>query len=223
MSLEIKNIKKKFFQGETRIDVLKGASLKLNQGEIVSILGESGSGKSTFLSIVSGLERADEGSILINGSDITQMKENDLTRFRAKNISIVFQQYHLLPYLTAQENVAFPLEILKIENANQKAKELLEELSLGHRLNHFPAQLSGGESQRVAIARALLVRPQLLLADEPSGNLDPKTGDAVLDSFFEIVKKYKITTVFVTHSMALAQRCEKVYRLKNGILSQDLA
>lgn len=218
MSLKISNLKKNFKQGEINIQVLKGLELDLHEGEVIAILGESGSGKSTFLSLVSGLEMPDEGEIKINGTDICKFSETEQTKFRAENISIVFQQYHLLSHLTALENVMLPAEILGKKDSIATAREILEELGLGHRLNHFPNQLSGGECQRVAIARALLTRPKLLLADEPSGNLDPKTGESVLNSFFQIIQKYKITTLFVTHSENLASRCQRVFKLEGGRL-----
>lgn len=220
MSLELRNVKKSFNQGESSIEVLKGITATVKDGEIVSIVGQSGSGKSTLLSILAGLERADSGEILVGGSDITQLNEKEITRFRAENISIVFQQYHLVAHLTAVENVMLALEILGKENAEQKAKEALTELGLGHRLNHFPTQLSGGECQRVAIARALVVNPKILLADEPSGNLDIHTGQKVMDVFFDVVKKHRITTILVTHSEQLADRCDRKLRLQLGQIQE---
>ncbi len=218
MSIEIQNLQKNFYQGETKIEVLKNVSAQIKKGEIVAIIGESGSGKSTLLSLLSGLDRADSGSIIVDTTDMSRLSERQMTGFRAANISIVFQQYHLLSHLTALENVMLPAEILSRENIKDDAKKLLSDMGLDHRLNHFPSQLSGGESQRVAIARALITKPNLLLADEPSGNLDTKTGDSVMHSFFDIVKKHQMTTLLVTHSEALAQRCERVLRLENGVL-----
>lgn len=218
MGIEIQGLQKNFFQGDTKIEVLKNATVKINKGEIVAIVGESGSGKSTLLSLLSGLDRADSGSIIVDNTDMTTLTEKAMTGFRAQNISIVFQQYHLLSHLTALENVMLPAEILGRKNIKEDAKKLLSDMNLDHRLNHFPTQLSGGESQRVAIARALITKPNLLLADEPSGNLDTKTGDSVMNSFFDIVKKHQITTLLVTHSEALAQRCQRILRLENGVL-----
>ncbi|MES2767622.1 MAG: ABC transporter ATP-binding protein [Bdellovibrionota bacterium] len=218
MSVEIQNLQKNFYQGETKIEVLKNVSAQIKKGEIVAIIGESGSGKSTLLSLLSGLDRADTGSIIVDTTDMSKLSERQMTGFRAANISIVFQQYHLLSHLTALENVMLPAEILSRENIKDDAKKLLSDMGLDHRLNHFPSQLSGGESQRVAIARALITKPNLLLADEPSGNLDTKTGDSVMHSFFDIVKKHQMTTLLVTHSEALAQRCQRVLRLENGVL-----
>lgn len=217
MSLQIRNLRKTFRQGDQTIEVLKGLNANIPDGQLVSILGRSGSGKSTLLSILAGLESADEGQVIVDGTDLVPLPEKDLTAFRAKKISLVFQQYHLVPHLTALENVTLPLEILGRPHSEEKARSLLEEMGLGHRLNHTPSQLSGGECQRVAIARALVVEPKILLADEPSGNLDVATGDKVMDLFFDVAKKHRITTILVTHSETLAARCEKSYRLENGV------
>lgn len=221
MSLVLKDVRKSFHQGETEIEVLKGLNVQIEPGQIVSIVGQSGSGKSTLLSILAGLERADSGDILVDTVNLIPMSEQQLTLFRAQNISIVFQQYHLIAHLTALENVMLALEILKMENARTRAEEALKELGLGHRLDHFPSQLSGGECQRVAIARALVVKPKILLADEPSGNLDIHTGEKVMDVFFDVVKKHKITTVLVTHSDSLAQKCQRTLRLEEGQLREQ--
>lgn len=218
MSLVLKNVKKSFHQGDTEIAVLKGLNVEIKPGQVVSIVGQSGSGKSTLLSLLAGLERPDAGDILVDNVHLAPMTEQELTLFRAQNIAVVFQQYHLIAHLTALENVMLALEILKMENPRQRAQEALEELNLGHRLNHFPSQLSGGECQRVAIARALVVKPKILLADEPSGNLDTHTGDKVMEVFFDIVKKHQITTILVTHSESLAQRCQRILRLEDGLL-----
>jgi putative ABC transport system ATP-binding protein len=220
MSLVLKEVKKSFHQGDTEIQVLKGLETTITPGEIVSVVGQSGSGKSTLLSILAGLERADAGQILVDSVNLMNLNESELTLFRAQNIAIVFQQYHLISHLTALENVMLALEILKIEDAQSKAEAALKELGLGHRLTHFPSQMSGGECQRVAIARALVVRPKILLADEPSGNLDTHTGEKVMDVFFEVVKKHNITTILVTHSETLAKRCQRTLRLNEGHLRE---
>lgn len=221
MSLLIKNLSKSFKQGDTSITVLSDLSAHIEQSEVVSILGQSGSGKSTLLSILAGLENADSGQILVDGVDLAALSEKERTRFRAKNIAIVFQQYHLIEHLTALENVMLALEILNIEGPKQKAQEVLAELGLVHRLDHLPSQLSGGECQRVAIARALVVKPKILLADEPSGNLDTKTGEKVMDVFFEVIKKYKITTILVTHSESLAKKCNRMLWLEAGRMRES--
>lgn len=218
MSLVIENLRKSYNQGEHRIEVLKGLNATIETGKIVSVIGRSGSGKSTLLSILAGLEVADAGKVELGGVDLTSLSEADLTEFRARNISLVFQQYHLVAHLTALENVMLPLEILGEDNAEERARELLTELGLQSRLDHVPAKLSGGECQRVAIARALIAKPRLLLADEPSGNLDIETGDKVMDLFFDVVRKHGITTLLVTHSESLARRCEKVLLLRSGHL-----
>ncbi|MDG0817174.1 ABC transporter ATP-binding protein [Bdellovibrio svalbardensis] len=220
MSLILNDVRKSFHQGDVEIQVLKGLNVNIEPGQIVSIVGQSGSGKSTLLSILAGLERADRGDILVDKANLVPMTEQELTLFRAQNISIVFQQYHLIAHLTALENVMLALEILKMENPRVRAEEALRELGLGHRLEHFPSQLSGGECQRVAIARALVVKPKILLADEPSGNLDIHTGDKVMDVFFDVIRKHKITTILVTHSEALAKRCERTLRLEDGQLRE---
>lgn len=220
MSLVLNDVRKSFRQGETEIQVLKGLDVSIEPGQVVSIVGQSGSGKSTLLSILAGLERADGGEILVDKVNLMPLSEQEITLFRAQNIAIVFQQYHLIAHLTALENVMLALEILKMDKPRERAKEALEELGLGHRLNHFPSQLSGGECQRVAIARALVVKPKILLADEPSGNLDTHTGDKVMDVFFDIIRKHKITTILVTHSEVLAKKCERTLRLEEGCLRE---
>lgn len=218
MSLILQDVRKSFYQGDTEIAVLKGLNVDIEPGEIVSIVGQSGSGKSTLLSILAGLERADNGKIIVDKIDLVPLSEKEMTLFRAQNISIVFQQYHLIAHLTALENVMLALEILKMENPKERAEEALRELGLSHRLNHFPNQLSGGECQRVAIARALVVKPKILLADEPSGNLDIHTGEKVMDVFFDVIRKYKITTILVTHSEVLAKKCDRILHLEDGQL-----
>lgn len=220
MSLILRGVRKSFHQGETEIQVLKGLDVTIEPGQVVSIVGQSGSGKSTLLSLLAGLERADNGEILVDNVDIENLSEQQITLFRAQNIAIVFQQYHLIAHLTTLENVMLALEILRMDNAIERAEEVLSELGLGHRLSHFPSQLSGGECQRVAIARALVVKPKILLADEPSGNLDAHTGEKVMDVFFDVVRKYKITTILVTHSETLAKKCERTLHLEEGLLRE---
>jgi putative ABC transport system ATP-binding protein len=213
MSLEVKNVFKSYTQGNQNISVLKGLSFAASNGEIIAIVGQSGSGKSTLLSLLSGLDSSDQGQIIINGTDINKLDERQRTLFRAKNIGIVFQQFHLISHLSAQENVQLACEIAGVKNEPEK---LLQRVGLGHRVGHFPSQLSGGECQRVAIARALSVNPKILLADEPSGNLDEKTGKSVMDLLFEQVRKLKTTTVLVTHNAELAKRCDRILILEDG-------
>ncbi|MBL7670438.1 MAG: ABC transporter ATP-binding protein [Bdellovibrionaceae bacterium] len=218
MSLEIKDLSKSFTQGEQKIQVLQNLNFAIETGEVVSVIGQSGSGKSTFLSLVAGLDRVDSGHILVDQEDMTEMDETRITQFRASNISLVFQQYHLVSHLTALENVLLPLEITKAPSALLRANQILDEMGLTPRKNHLPTQLSGGECQRVAIARALVVRPKLLLADEPSGNLDIETGQKVMEVFFQMIRNYRTTALVVTHSETLARRCQKTFILKSGRL-----
>lgn len=218
MSLTLSQVKKSFQQGDTHIEVLRGVNAEIRDGEVVAIVGQSGSGKSTLLSLLAGLDRPTSGDISIRGKNVSGYSEDQMTEFRAQNIGIVFQQFHLMSHLTALENVMLPLEILNSKDIETKAKKVLAQMGLEHRLHHFPNQLSGGECQRVAIARALVVEPQILLADEPSGNLDTDTGDKVMEVFFKVVKESKITTILVTHSKELAQRCDRQLELSHGVL-----
>lgn len=218
MSLYIKNLQKSFNQGEDRVAVLNGLNVDIKNGEVVAIVGQSGSGKSTLLSLLAGLDQADQGDVVVDGVNISTMNEKQVTDFRGQNIGIVFQQYHLVSHLTALENVMLPMEILGKADAEKQAVDLLKEMGLEHRLHQFPSRMSGGECQRVAIARALAVRPKILLADEPSGNLDIHTGDKVMEIFFKAAQKYQITTILVTHSEGLAKRCQRTLRLSEGKL-----
>lgn len=220
MSLRIEGLTKSFTQSENRIDVLKGLSLAIETGQVAAIIGQSGSGKSTLLSLLAGLDRADQGHLWVDSDDLSQMSTEELTAFRGQNIGIVFQQFHLVPHLTALENVALPMEILGRPQSQEKARAILEQMNLAHRLDHLPGKLSGGECQRVAIARALVTQPRLILADEPSGNLDLETGEKVMQVFFDIVRKYQITTVLVTHNPDLAQKCDVRFLLQRGVCVQ---
>jgi putative ABC transport system ATP-binding protein len=214
--LKIHDLTKNYRQGDITVEVLKGLNLNVKAGEHVAILGPSGSGKSTFLSLVSGLDRPTSGSIKLNNKEFTSLGQKELTHFRSAHIGIVFQQFHLLSNLSALENVRLPLLITGVHDSGGKAEKLLDRVGLAHRMNHFPSQMSGGENQRVAIARALINEPDLLLADEPSGNLDSEIGGRVMDLLFEIVKEKKSTLLLVTHNEELAQRCERQVWLKNG-------
>ena len=215
MILSLENVSKSYRQGKREIDVLKHLTFKVNGPQSVAILGKSGSGKSTFLSLVAGLDRPQEGKIIIDNLDIVPLSEEELTHFRAKNIGIIFQQFHLMSTLTALENVMLPLEILQVANPVERAQEVLKKVGLEHRMKHFPNELSGGECQRVAIARALVTRPKLLLADEPSGNLDSETGEFVMNLLFELVQESQTTLLLVTHDKELSQKCHSVYTLKD--------
>lgn len=216
--MQVRNLRKSYGQGESRLEVLKGINLDIQAGEILALVGKSGSGKSTLLSLLSGLDAPDEGSILVQGKDMAKMSERELTQFRAQHMGIVFQQFHLVSTLSALENVLLPLELLKRPNSLKEATRLLESVGLSSRLHHLPSQLSGGESQRVAIARSLAIRPSILFADEPSGNLDEETGDKVMQLLFDLVKETGTTLVLVTHDSELAQRCGRVIHLEHGSL-----
>ena len=218
--LELRNIAKHYRQGDTSIQVLQAIDLVVNPGDSLAIVGQSGSGKSTLLSLMAGLDRPDHGEIFFQQKNVNAMTEKELGTMRAKGIGIVFQQFHLMPALDALENVMLPLEINKVPQAEKLAKEALDVVGLGHRMLHLPRQLSGGERQRVAIARAFVLRPALLLADEPSGNLDQETGAKVMELLFRVIKETKMTMILVTHNMDLAQRCTRVTHLERGILNE---
>lgn len=216
MKVKVDSLVKSYKRGAESITVLKNIEFEIPSGERVAILGPSGSGKSTLLSLLAGLDRYDSGTIRMGNSAFESMDDSDLTDFRAKNVGIVFQQFHLISTLNALENVALPLELMGDKNASAKALKLLEAVGLSHRLKHFPSELSGGECQRVAMARALVTDAKLILADEPSGNLDSKTGAQVMDLLFDLVKKSGTTLILVTHNEELALRCDKVVRLLDG-------
>ena len=218
MILEVNNLYKSFqtAPGVEPVEVLKGLDLAMEKGETLAILGQSGSGKSTLLTLLAGLDAPTSGAILLNGQDMQGLSEEALSRFRAQNIGIIFQQFHLMSHLTAVENVSLPLDLFKDRQAADKAAEALDQVGLAKRKDHFPHQMSGGECQRVAIARAMVVRPSILLADEPTGNLDNATGEHVADMIFDLVKNNGMTLLFVTHNEELAKRCGRRQRLQGG-------
>jgi putative ABC transport system ATP-binding protein len=203
-------------QGAARVHILKDIDLHIGSGETIGLVGPSGSGKSTLLMVMAGLERADRGSVTIAGEDLSALDEDALARFRGRHIGIVFQSFHLIPTMTAMENVAVPLELSGIADAHARARDELAAVGLSERLNHYPAELSGGEQQRVALARALVPNPKILVADEPTGNLDEDTGKQVIDLLFAGHEKRGTTLVLVTHDSALAARCARVVRLRSG-------
>ncbi len=207
--------------GASRVHVLKGISLSIASGQSVGVVGPSGSGKSTLLMVMAGLERIDEGWIALANVDFASLNEDQLAAFRGRNIGIVFQSFHLIPNMTALENVAVPLELAGDNDAFDKAKLEMEAVGLGDRLNHYPAQMSGGEQQRVAIARALVPQPKILIADEPTGNLDEDTGIQIADLLFEQQERRNMTLVLVTHNSALASRCERVLQVRSGEIGED--
>jgi putative ABC transport system ATP-binding protein len=217
--VQVDNLNKSYAQpdGEPLV-VLDGAALSLAAGETLAITGQSGSGKSTLMALLAGLDRPDSGRILVAGRDLAGMDEAELTRFRAGHIGIVFQQFHLMPHLSAEENVSLPLELLGRPSPPEAIGTLLDRVGLGARRRHLPGQLSGGECQRVAIARALAVAPDLLLADEPTGNLDVATGRSVADLLFQLAERERMTMIVVTHNEELADRCTRRLRLERGLL-----
>lgn len=200
----------------SRVHILKSVSLEIGRGEAIGLVGPSGSGKSTLLMTMAGLERPNTGRIIIDGEDLTGLDEDALARFRGRNIGIVFQSFHLIPTMTALENVAVPLELAGDDDAFDRAAAELEAVGLGSRLSHYPAQLSGGEQQRVALARALVVDPALLIADEPTGNLDETTGKGIVELLFRLKNERGATLVLVTHDPGLAAQCDRVIRLRSG-------
>ena len=202
--------------GAARVHVLKGISLEVARGEAVGLVGPSGSGKSTLLMVLAGLERPDRGRVLLGGDDLTNLSEDALARVRGERIGIVFQSFHLVPTMTARENVALPLELAGKPGALRRAEEELATVGLGERLHHYPSQLSGGEQQRVAIARALAPDPAVLVADEPTGNLDETTGRSIADLLFRLKKERGATLVLVTHDLGLARRCDRMVPLRAG-------
>ncbi len=203
-------------QGAARVHILKDIDLHIGRGEAFGLVGPSGSGKSTLLMVMAGLERPDSGTVTVTGEDLTQLDEDALARFRGRHVGIVFQSFHLIPTMTALENVAVPLELAGNSNAQGHAREELAAVGLAGRLSHYPAQLSGGEQQRVAIARALAPNPAIVVADEPTGNLDEDTGQQIIDLLFEGHTRRGTTLVLVTHDTALAARCARVARLRSG-------
>ena len=219
MILELKHIKKSFEQPMAgTIQVLNNINFSIDAGETIAITGHSGSGKTTLLSLIAGLDLPDTGEILLDGENLCRMKENQLARFRALKIGMIFQQFHLMPHLTARENISLPLEILKQDKISHRVDDMLEKVGLTHRQHHIPAQLSGGENQRVAIARALIITPKLLLADEPTGNLDIQTGNRIAALLFDLVERENKTLIMVTHNLVLADRCQQVWKLEHGSL-----
>ncbi|PZX09497.1 ABC transporter ATP-binding protein [Celeribacter halophilus] len=204
-----------------RVDILRGISLEVKRGETLGLVGPSGSGKSSLLMVLGGLERASAGRVSVLGHDLSAMNEDRLARFRRDHMGIVFQSFHLIPTMTALENVAIPLELAGVAEAFDHARAELEAVGLGDRCDHYPAQMSGGEQQRVALARASAPRPEILLADEPTGNLDGSTGEAIMDLLMQLRDRHGATLVMVTHSPELAARCDRVVRLRDGKI--DLA
>ncbi len=212
------NLEKTIETLESPIDILKGVDVEINEGESVAIVGASGSGKTTLLSLLAGLDVATKGDVFAQGQNLSKLSEDERATWRLGRVGFVFQNFELLPSLTALENVLLPMELSAKAQIREKALDILSKVGLAHRLSHYPAQLSGGEQQRVAIARAYGIEPKILFADEPTGCLDTKTGDAIIELLFELKNKLKTTLVFVTHDVNLAQKCNRVFMLENGIL-----
>ncbi|MGD9592988.1 MAG: ABC transporter ATP-binding protein [Candidatus Berkiella sp.] len=200
------------------IDILKGVNLQVNEGESIAIVGASGSGKTTLLSLLAGLDTPTQGEIIVDGQILSSLTEDKRTSWRLGRIGFVFQNFELLPALSALENVMLPLELCGIKDAKNLAKTSLAQVNLQHRLSHFPHQLSGGEQQRVAIARSFAISPKILFADEPTGSLDVSTGDATIEILYNLQKQHKTTLVFVTHDINLGKRCGSIFELESGIL-----
>ncbi|KQR79221.1 ABC transporter ATP-binding protein [Rhizobium sp. Leaf341] len=219
--IELKNADLTLGQAAASVHVLKGMSLQIDAGQSVGIVGPSGSGKSTLLMVLAGLERLDKGEIVIDGTPLHGLSEDRVADFRGRNIGIVFQSFHLIPNMTALENVAVPLELANVRDAFDIARRELTSVGLGERLTHYPGQLSGGEQQRVAIARALAPSPKLLIADEPTGNLDTETGRQIADLIFTKQAERNMTLILVTHDNSLAARCSRQIKVRSGTIVDD--
>jgi len=215
-AIQFNNVSLNYGSKNDIVEVLKSINFSVNSEEIISIVGPSGSGKTSIIMLASGLETATEGSIRINNQEIVGLKENKLSEVRRKNIGIVFQSFYLIPNLTAIENVLLSLEANQKYNQDDEAKTLLAEFGLSHRLHHLPSELSGGEQQRVAIARALINKPKIILADEPTGNLDSANSESMIDLLFNYTKKSKTSLVMVTHDNSIAVRCDRIIEIKDG-------
>ncbi|SFJ86348.1 ABC transporter ATP-binding protein [Celeribacter neptunius] len=205
-----------------KVEILRGITLEVAKGETLGLIGPSGSGKSSLLMVLGGLEQASAGQVKVLGRDLTGMNEDQLARFRRDHMGVVFQSFHLIPTMTALENVAIPLELAGHDDAFERARAELDAVGLGARCDHYPAQMSGGEQQRVALARASAPRPEILLADEPTGNLDGANGAAIMDLLMGLRDRHGATLVMVTHAPELAARCDRVLRLKDGKLDGQL-
>ena len=215
-AVELEDVSLALGQGASRVQVLKGIDVSIMRGETTGIVGPSGSGKSTLLMVIAGLEGVDKGTVRIAGEILNGRTEDDIARFRGRNVGIVFQSFHLIPNMTALENVAVPLELAGAPDAFAVAARELEAVGLGERLSHYPGQLSGGEQQRVAIARALAPSPAILIADEPTGNLDQATGRQIADLLFAEAAERGMTMILVTHDPALAARCSRQVAMRSG-------
>ena len=219
--IQLESVTKTVRSGTEDLTILEDVTLEIPSGQFVAITGASGSGKSTLLGLVAGLDSPSSGEIVIDAENITQMSEDNLASLRSEKIGFVFQSFHLIPSLTAYENIMIPMEILGIEGANERGRKLLEDVELTNRGHHYPSELSGGEQQRIAIARAFANQPIILLADEPTGNLDSRNGNHIFDLMMEMHKRHHVTLVLVTHDPALAGRAQRTIRLKDGKILSD--
>ena len=217
--LEVKNISKTYGSGEAAVEALKNVSFSVEKGEFLAIVGESGSGKSTLLNMIGALDSPTSGKVIIDGKDIMAMKDNAATVFRRRNIGFIFQAFNLIPELTVEQNIIFPL-LLDYQKPDQKyLDELLSILNLENRRNHLPSQLSGGQQQRVAIGRALITRPSIILADEPTGNLDSKNSSEVIALLKDAARKYEQTIIMITHNRVIAQSADRILQVKDGVVT----
>jgi putative ABC transport system ATP-binding protein len=219
--VELRDVHLKLESLAGEVNILRGLDLDVRRGETVAVVGPSGSGKSTMMMIMAGLERASAGVVRIAGQDLGALDEDGLALFRRKRVGIVFQGFHLIPTMTARENVAVPLEFAGVDDAFTRADKALAAVGLGHRLTHYPGQLSGGEQQRVALARAMVIEPDLLLADEPTGNLDLATGEQIVALMFDLARARGATLVLITHDGELARRCSRILRMQDGRIAES--
>jgi len=219
--IQMKNVKLELGSKAGKVGILKGISLSICSDTSVAITGPSGAGKSSLMMVIGGLEAATSGSIIIGNENFSLMNEDDLAKFRRDNIGIVFQAFRLIPTMTALENVSIPLELSNDPNSSEKAKHALDLVGLSKRMSHYPDQLSGGEQQRVAIARAFITNPTVLLADEPTGNLDQETGTKIIDLLFSLQSSHKTTLILVTHDRSLAERCDRIIDIADGQIQSD--
>ncbi len=222
-AIEVHQLSKTIDNGSNRVEILREVSFKVPRGQFVAIMGASGSGKSTLLGLMAGLDTVTAGRIVVDGTEIQNLREDDLARLRGQKIGFVFQSYQLVPTLTAEENILLPAELTGYSgDARARARELLERVGLAHRTNHYPVQLSGGEQQRVALARAFMTRPPLLMADEPTGNLDSANGEQVLELLLQLNREEETTLILVTHDMHLAEFADRIITLRDGRMVGDV-
>ena len=221
-TIDVQNLKLRLQGPAGIVEILKGVDLSIGAGERVSLVGPSGSGKTSLLMVIAGLEQAQEGVVKVCDKDLRALDEDGLALYRRNHVGIVFQDFHLIPTMSALENVALPMEFAGRKDAFEKAREELEHVGLGHRTDHYPGQLSGGEQQRVALARALATDPELLLADEPTGNLDGTTGETIIELLFDLTKRRGSTLLLITHDPALAKRCDRTVMLRDGEIVSHL-